>query len=119
MLKALQNAIWGMGIRFFGEANMTDTTIRGLRMVEEAIEVGHALRLDRQKLHEIVDMVYEKEAGDLYFELGDLLITISALASNRKFDIDQLIEFNVLRWLNKNPKEMAERNRIKEERGLK
>lgn len=121
MLKAMQNVIWEMGIRFFGEDNMYSTRIRGLRMFEEAAEATRAVGyITREDMHKIVDMVCDQEeTGDLYYELGDLLITISALASNRKFDIDQLIEFNVLRCLKKYPKEMADRNRIKEERGLK
>lgn len=121
MLKAFQNVIWDMGCRFFGTANMTSRRIRGMRLFEEAAEVTRACgSITREEMHQIVDMVCDKEkGGDLYYELGDLLITVSALSSQCKFDIDELIEFNVCRCLKKDPKEMAERNRLKEERGLK
>lgn len=120
MLKFLQGIIWDWGCRAFGQRNMDVTSIRGMRFFEESAEASRAAGVSREEAIKIVNMVYDQEkTGDLYFELGDVFNTWCALCSNRGFDADELVRFNIRRVMSRDLDELKRRNEEKEAMGLK
>jgi NTP pyrophosphatase (non-canonical NTP hydrolase) len=63
----------------FGAEQATNLRQRGVRMLEEAIELYQAVNGSAKMAHELVDYVFSREPGDLEQEIGGVGITLLAL----------------------------------------
>lgn len=114
----LQIIAWEWGVRAFGREHMTDKKVRGLRFVEEAVELAQCLDVDKAKLHLLVDKVYERERGNVFLEIGGCMVTLSVICEMLNYTLESAFEFEVRRVLSKSPEHFAKRNEEKIDGGL-
>lgn len=79
MNRQLDQIAWDWGVRCFGAAHMANIPLRALRMIEEAVEAGQALGLNRAQLHLLVEEVYKRPSGDVEQEVGGGFVTMRML----------------------------------------
>jgi NTP pyrophosphatase (non-canonical NTP hydrolase) len=91
---------------------------RGLRVVEEALELGQAVKVPREMVHKLVDAVYDKPVGELAQEMGGVSITLLALAHFAEFDIDEIEVQELMRVLDKPLSHFRARNKAKCDAGF-
>lgn len=72
----------------FGEATASNTGERIRRFAEESIELAQAVGLDKQAIHDIIDHVYAKPAGDVAQEIGQVGVSLLALAEHLGIQAD-------------------------------
>lgn len=75
-----QSAILEWANATFGEATASNTGERIRRFAEEAIELVQAAGLDKQALHDIIDHVYAKPAGNVAQEIGQVGVSLLGLS---------------------------------------
>lgn len=63
----------------FGETIAKDVVERNWRFLEEALELVQSLGGNAKDAHELVDYVFNREAGDPHQEVGGTMITLAAL----------------------------------------
>ena len=96
--------------RVFGANHAVDLPTRGLRTVEEAVELCQALGVSEGKVRDIVRMVYSRPAGRPYQELGGVLMTTVILCEAMDLDHDLVLESELSRVLGKSVEHFAKRN---------
>lgn len=64
-----------------GEESATNGPERVLRLVEEALELAQACRVDREALHRLIDYVYERPVGEPAGEIAGVMVTLYGAAS--------------------------------------
>jgi hypothetical protein len=72
----------------FGEATASNTGERIRRFAEESVELVQAAGLDKQSLHDIIDHVYAKPAGNVALEIGQVGVSLLALAEHLSIPAD-------------------------------
>lgn len=117
-VKFLSQIVWEWGIRCFGKEHMTTIRVRALRAAEEMIELNQACRVDADKLHELIDIVYARPVGEKTKEFGGVMVTTMVLARALEIDLEYWTEREVLRILSKDPKIFGARNQEKVDLGL-
>lgn len=76
----------------FGQRAIDNTEERCLRFGEEAFELIQATgHVSRDQLHQLVDYVYDRTPGEIEQELGGAAMTLFALATNLKHNIDHAL----------------------------
>lgn len=60
---------------------------RGLRFLEEALELAQATGVSAEKAQRLLQVVYAKEPGAVQAEVGDALNTLLCLAARYKMDL--------------------------------
>lgn len=65
----------------FGEHVANDRVERGLRVLEEVMELAQVVGVDEEHARGLVDRVYSRPAGELRQELGGSVVTLAALAA--------------------------------------
>lgn len=118
VFEALRAIVWDWGVRCFGIDHMIDRKVRALRIVEEAIELAQCAGVEKEKLHKLVDMVYERPVGEYWQELGGVLVTTSVFCNSMGFGVEEIFRHEVQRCLSKSPEHFAERNKQKVDGGL-
>lgn len=118
-MENLTEIAYDFGVRAFGSEHMNDPRIRGLRMVEEAVEAAQALGVERAEMHDLVNIVYDRPPGDVIQELGGTLLTTAVLCRIFGVSIEDVFLTEVRRVLNKSPDHFAKRNQEKMDLGLK
>lgn len=114
-----QNSLFLLGKELFGESNMTDTKMRALRMLEEAIELYQSCGCEAEQAKKLIDYVFSREPGGLFQEIGGLGVTVLALAESCGFSADDA-EIAEIQRLRSKPKEhFAKRNQHKIDLGFK
>lgn len=73
----------------FGPAIAADQQERNYRFIEEAIELVQACNLPKERLLQIVEHVYTRAAGQPAEEIGDVMISLAALSSAAKVNMEQ------------------------------
>lgn len=107
------------GERCFGKEHMRDLSVRSLRLAEEAVELAQASNVDRDMMHKLVDVVYDRPHGDQHQELGGVLLTAAVMSIAMGYDdVDYVFEHELCRCLSKNPMDFAKRNQDKLQLGL-
>lgn len=104
--------------RCFGRDHVTNLQIRGIRSVEELVELCQALRIEKDTLHKVIDTVYARPVGDADQEIGGSLLTLFVLCEAMGKDPEELFEREVRRVLKKSPEHFAKRNAEKITLGL-
>lgn len=105
--------------RSFGEDQMTNFGTRALRIAEEAVELAQAHEITREKMHELVDIVYNRPVGDPVQELGGVAMTAELMAAMYGLDLEDFFVRELSRVLAKPTSHFAQRNADKEALGLK
>lgn len=103
----------------FGEAEATNLTQRGLRLLEEATEAYQAVGGDAEMAHKLVDYVFGRPVGEVKQELGGVAITTLCLAAAAGLSADEAEREEVERVLSKPRVFYAARNALKNAAGLK
>lgn len=81
MLSAYQNAVFDWAKECFNEEILNDPIERGKRMVEEALELGQAVGLDKNHCLALVDYVFSRPKGDVGQEVAGVMVTTLVLSS--------------------------------------
>jgi NTP pyrophosphatase (non-canonical NTP hydrolase) len=105
-------------IRSFGEDHVHNFPIRSLRVAEEAVELAQAYNVPREKLIDLVNIVYDRPKGNPNQEIGGVLMTITVLCAALGFDPDEGFERELRRVLAKSSTHFAKRNQEKIDLGL-
>ena len=106
-------------IRSFGEDHVTNLPIRALRLAEEAVELAQALDVPKEKLLELIEIVYSRPKGNLDQEMGGVMMTATVLSAVRGRDPDYFFACELMRVLAKPTEHFAKRNQEKLDLGLK
>lgn len=61
---------------------------RGLRFIEEAVELVQAIGLSDADVHRVVDYVYGRPIGSAWQEVGGTMVTLAALCEAAAVDLD-------------------------------
>lgn len=96
-LEELQQRISAWVIDRLGEKVFQDKEERGLRSLEEQIELGQALGIPRERALRLVNVVYDKPVGDLRQEFAGSLLTLLAAASSAGINLLEVCEEEVIR----------------------
>lgn len=97
-------------IRCFGKEHVTNGAVRGLRHVEEAVELAQALGNTKDDVIKVISIVYDRPIGEVYDEIGGSLLTLVVLCESHGIDPQEALEHELKRVLNKPIKHFADRN---------
>lgn len=85
---AIQRHIVHVGVRSFGEENMTNRQERLLRFLEEAVELVRAGGLSERNVHSVVEYEFGRNKGpDIGQEFGGAACTLFAAADAFGLDL--------------------------------
>lgn len=102
----------------FGEAKATDPKVRALRFIEEAVELAQTQGLSKAEINKVVREVLVRPVGEPAQEIGGVMLSLMALASNLDLSVDGC-EFEELhRVLHTDPDVFRGREADKTARGL-
>lgn len=74
---------------------------RNHRFLEEALELVQSLGCTRSEAHQVVDYVFNRQAGEPYQELGGVMITLAALSTAASLNMFKCGEAELERiWAN-------------------
>ena len=116
---ARQKLVSDWAINAFGKEEATNPNQRGLRLVEEAIELAQCAGCDPIKLHDLIDYIYSRPKGGVYQEIGGVSVTLLAFCESVGISADLAEIAEIKRVLSKPLKHFTERNRKKNEAGFK
>lgn len=117
--KILTDIAVAWAVRSFGHAHVRDFGTRSLRVAEEAVELAQAAGLPKEKLLDLVEIVYSRPVGSINQELGGVMLTTAVLSGIRGFTYQEAFEHELYRVLDKPPEHFAKRNQEKLNLGLK
>lgn len=117
-MKTLTRIAYEWAIRSFGSEHVHNFPIRSLRLAEEAIELAQAFDVPKDKLHELIEMVYARPKGQFEQEIGGVMMTATVLAAATGFDPDSFFEEELRRVLRKPSEHFAKRNQEKIDLGM-
>lgn len=103
----------------FGIDHATSLPQRGIRHIEESIELAQAAGCDKDMIHKLVDHVYSRPVGLLSQEIGGVGITLLALANAAGWSADQEEARELARVLSMPLTHFADRNKAKDAAGFK
>lgn len=102
----------------FGLDHAASEEQRGLRFLEEAIELYQAIGCSRMQAHKLIDFIFTREPGELGREIGGVGITLLALASALNMSADAEEQRELDRVLSKPLEWFAARNKVKNDAGF-
>lgn len=102
----------------FGVAHATSLPQRGLRLLEEAVELFQAAGGDQDMAHKLVSFVFSRPAGTIEQELGGVGVAVLALAAAFDVSADDMEQREVDRVLSKPLEFFAARNAEKNAAGF-
>lgn len=106
-------------IRAFGQEHVYNSRIRALRVAEEAVELAQACMVPKEKLIELVNIVYCRPVGDPAQELGGIYMTTHIMCARLGYDPDIVFEMELARVLDKPAEYYTKRNQEKLDLGLR
>jgi hypothetical protein len=86
--------------KVFGANVAAHVPERGARFLEEAIEAAQSAGVPYDMAHALVDRVFNKDPGELNIELGQVGLTLLALANAAGVSADELEREQVARFQN-------------------
>jgi NTP pyrophosphatase (non-canonical NTP hydrolase) len=104
--------------RSFGTEHVYNFPIRALRVAEEAVELAQAYRIPKEKMLDLVEIVYSRPPGEPDQELGGVAMTAEVLAAAHGHDLNAYFEIELRRVLAKSTEHFARRNQDKIDIGL-
>lgn len=118
MRQERQDKIFTWARAAFGEAQATSIPQRGLRLLEEALELFQACVGDAKKAHELVDYVFARPPGHIGQEIGGVSVTVLALAAAAGLSADTEERREVDRCLSRPVEWFTARNAAKNAAGF-
>lgn len=91
---------------------------RALRFLEEALELAQAAGLTQDDVARLVGHVFGRPLGEVPTELGQVTVTLLALAESFGQSLEALERAEVLRLLESDPRELRARHARKVEAGI-
>lgn len=104
--------------RCFGDAHVDNHKVRGIRALEEMIELNQALGVPVELARKTLETVYSRPVGDIEQEIGGVMLTLAVLCDTMDRDPEHMFEQELLRVLKKSPEHFAKRNNEKISLGL-
>lgn len=104
--------------RSFGAEHVSNIPVRCLRLAEEAVELAQAAGIPKDKMYDLIDIVYSRPRGELTQELGGVMMTAVVLSAAMGLDADHFFEIELRRVLAKPAEHFAERNQEKIDLGM-
>ena len=86
-MSEFQSAVSAWMLECFGEAISRDRQERGIRFLEEAVELTQTCGITRDQAHALIDYVYGREVGEPEQEVGGVMVTLAALCSAVSVDL--------------------------------
>ena len=117
-MEALTKIAHDWAVRMFGVPLVKNRAERGLRVAEEAIELAQSLGISKEKMQRLVDIIYDKEPGHFFQEMGGVANTLAVLAEETGYTLENILEVEVRRVLNHPPELFMERMRKKIDQGI-
>lgn len=119
-MNALHVVLLDWAVRCFGADHVHQRRVRALRIVEEAVELAQACEVDAELVCSLVRNVYSRPKGDVYQELGGVVVT-AAVFSAAQFvqDSDLVMLAETRRILAKPVEHFTKRNQDKIDLGFK
>lgn len=105
-------------LRCFGREHVENLPVRALRVAEEAVELAQACGIPKEKMLDLVEIVYARPRGQFTQEVGGVLMTINILAASIGLDPDDAFLTELRRVLEKSPEHFSARNKEKIDMGL-
>jgi hypothetical protein len=102
----------------FGADHASSPEQRGVRALEEMIELYQSVDGKRDMAHRLVDYIVDRPAGTPFQELGGVGVTVLALASACGIAADEAEAAEVARVLAKPIEHFAARNQVKNDAGF-
>lgn len=102
----------------FGIDHATSLPQRGIRLLEEAVELAQACGCSTDMAHKLIDFVFSRPIGKIEQELGGVGVTLLALASAAGHSADGEEAAEVARVLAKPPSYFTARNEAKNAAGF-
>lgn len=90
---------------------------RGLRALEEMIELAQAMGVDRGQAHRLVDYVFDRPVGEIGQEIGGVALTLSAVASTVDIDLGSCWQTELDR-VNDRIEQVREKQKFKATQGI-
>jgi len=81
----------------FGEAIAQDKAERNARFLEEALELVQACEFSREDCLKLVDYVYSRPVGERHQEVGGVMVTLAALCSAHRLDMNEAADKELCR----------------------
>lgn len=83
-------------LKCFGETIANDKIERNHRFLEEALELVQSCNCTKDDAHALVEYVFNRPIGEVYQEIGGVLVTLSALcsANEQPLFVNGMIELN-------------------------
>lgn len=106
------------GVCCFGAEHMSNPAIRGLRLVEEAIEFCQSVEVPHEQIQSLVKYVYARDKGVPNQELGGVGVTWLAAAHALGKSAGDLLEAEITRVEAKSPEHFTARNQAKLDAGF-
>lgn len=95
--ESYQRSVFKWVLTCFGEAVAHDTKERNHRFLEESLELVQSLGATKEEALMLVDYVYSRPEGDPPQEVGGVLVTLAALCTAAKIDMDQAGNVELMR----------------------
>lgn len=106
-------------IRFtWGDKSMDSPHERGIRVQEEATELGQVVGVTRAEAHKIVDMVHDKAVGELKQEVAGVAFTLLGMCALQGIRLDDVFVAEMTRFKAKDPAHFRHKQRIKADLGV-
>lgn len=87
-MKSFQDRVGDWMLACFGLEITLDVTERNHRFLEESLELVQSLGCTADAAHQLVDYVFKRDKGDAWKEIGDVMLTLHALANAQYAVVD-------------------------------
>ena len=104
--------------RSFGREHVYNFSVRALRLAEEAVELAQAYDIPKDKMIDLVNIVYARPNGNPEQEIGGVMMTVTVLAAAHGHDPEAFFDIELRRVLAKPSEHFAKRNQDKLDLGL-
>lgn len=96
-MKSFQKEVdkWILGC--FGEKIGKDPVERNYRFLEEALELVQACNCSKEDVIKLVDYVFGRPKGELYQEIGGVMVTLAALCNVHNMQIEMCADMEIER----------------------
>lgn len=86
--QTFQQSVTEWAINCFGHTIADDRVERNHRFLEEALELVQSIGATREECIQLVDYVYGRPVGETCQEVGGVLVTLAALCSANRIDMN-------------------------------
>lgn len=117
-MEYLRQLTFDWAVRAFGSEHVMDERVRGIRFVEEAVELAQVLGASKEKLIKVIDVVYSRPPGEIQNEIGGVMMTLAVLCYRFNLDPDKCFRDELQRVLQLPEDHFTKRNQAKIKLGL-